>query len=214
VQLGEGNGGGKPRRASLLQGMKPDDVTLDVAVALLKLPRPLGLHPETGKVIEAGVGRFGPYVHHDTDYRSLAAGDDVLTVDLDRALELLSQPKIGRGARQPAEPLRELGPHPADGQPVILMAGRFGPYVKHGDINATLPRGTKPDTLTLDQAVALIAAKAARGPAVRPSRPTKRRRAPSAESDKTVSKKPKRGAKSKARTAAKTKAPTRKKTGK
>jgi DNA topoisomerase-1 len=190
VQLGEGNGGGKPRRASLLQGMKPDDVTLDVAVALLALPRPLGLHPETGKMIEAGVGRFGPYVRHDTDYRSLAAGDNVLTVDLDRALELLSQPKIGRGARQAAEPLRELGPHPADGQPVILMAGRFGPYVKHGDINATLPRGTRPDTLT------------------------KRKRARSTESDKTASKKPKRGAKSKARAATKTKATTRKRTDK
>ncbi len=168
VQLGEGDGnGGKPRRASLLEGMKPEDMTVEKAVQLLRLPRPLGLHPETGKVIEAGVGRFGPYVRHDKDFRSLDKQDNVLTIDLKRALQLLSQPKGARSARQPAEPLRQLGAHPVDGQPVTLMSGRYGPYVKHGDINATLPRGTNPASITLEQAVKLIAAKAAKGPAVK-----------------------------------------------
>ncbi|MCC7446130.1 MAG: type I DNA topoisomerase [Anaerolineae bacterium] len=171
VQLGEaGSSSGKPKRASLLQGMKPEAVTLDVALKLLSLPRPLGLHPDTGKVIEAGVGRFGPYVHHDSEFRSLAAGDDVLTIELERALELLRQPKGARGSRKPTVPLRELGAHPADGEPVTLMSGRYGPYVKHGSVNATLPRNVRPESITLDQAVALIAEKAAKAPAKKPAR--------------------------------------------
>ncbi len=168
VQLGEGDKDTKPRRASLLEGMKPEDITLEMAVELLRLPRPLGIHPETGKVIEAGVGRYGPFVHHGDEFRSLAPQDNVLTIDLDRALELLSQPKGGRSsARNAPEALRELGAHPNDAQSVVLMSGRYGPYVKHGDINATLPRGMKPEAVTLEQAVELIAKKAAAGPSTR-----------------------------------------------
>src|SRR5438105_12496859 len=111
--------------------MKPQDLMREVAVQLLILPRPLGLHPESGKLIEAGVGRFGPFIKHDTEYRSLTAQDNVLEVDLDRAVELLSQPKGGRGARSAPTPIRELGAHPADGLPITIMNGRFGPYVKH-----------------------------------------------------------------------------------
>ncbi|MEP7289700.1 MAG: DNA topoisomerase, partial [Chloroflexota bacterium] len=197
VQLGEADSaGGKPRRASLLKGMKPESVTLETAVELLRLPRPLGLHPETGKLIEAGVGRFGPFIHLDTEYRSLTSDDDVLTIDLARALELLSQPKERRNARTAAAPLRELGPHPADGKPMVLMSGRFGPYVKHGEINATLPRGLKPEALTMEQAITLIAEKAAKGPV------TKKRRT-AAKSTAATSKK------SAASTA--TKAPAKKK---
>jgi DNA topoisomerase-1 len=173
VQLGEADSnGGKPRRASLLKGMKPEDVALDIAVNLLRLPRPLGFHPESGKLIEAGVGRFGPFVRHDDEFRSLTDADHIFTVDLDRALELLSQPKAGRAQRAPAQPLRELGAHPEDGEPVTLMSGRFGPYVKHGSINATLPRNVKPEAVTLDQAIGLIAAKSAKGPTKK--RPTRR----------------------------------------
>ncbi len=171
VQLGEaGENGDKPRRASLLEGMKPENVTLDMAVALLKLPRALGFHPETGKVIEAGVGRYGPYVRHDKEFRSLAAGDDVLKVGLARALELLSQPKGQRGSRKPVEAIRDLGAHPVDGQPVTVMSGHYGPYVKHGSVNATLPRGIKPEAITMAQAVALIEAKAAKGPSPKRTR--------------------------------------------
>jgi DNA topoisomerase I len=168
VQQGEGE---KPRRASLLEGMKPEAVTLETALNLLRLPRPLGAHPESGKIIEAGIGRFGPYVRHEKDFRSLTAQDNVMTVSLDRALALLNQPK-GAGARKGPEALREIGTHPVDGQPIVLMNGRYGPYIKHGDVNAPFPRGTNPSELTLEQAVALVAARAAKGPSTRrkPSR--------------------------------------------
>ena len=113
--------------------------------------------------MRAGIGRYGPYVVHDGDFRSLEKTDDVHTVTLDRALELLSQPKGGRG-RTAAKPLRELGAHPHDGQPVNLLDGRYGPYVKYGKLNASLPKDMSPDDITLDQALELLAARAARGP--------------------------------------------------
>ncbi|MHB8626637.1 MAG: type I DNA topoisomerase [Aggregatilineales bacterium] len=155
----------KPKRASLLKGMQPETLTLDTALALLSLPRTLGNDPGTGEVVEAGAARLGPFVRRGKEYRSLAANDDVLTVGLDRALELLREPKFRGGARASAKPLRELGAHPTDGKPVVVMTGRFGPYVKHGAINATLPRSTSPEAVTLDQALELIAARAAASPA-------------------------------------------------
>ncbi len=166
VQLGEQTSEGhKPKRASLLKGMKPETVTLDIALDLLRLPRYLGNHPETGEAVEAGVGRLGPFVKHGKDYRSLTPSDHVLTVSFARALELFSQPKVTRGTRKPAEPLRELGAHPADGKPIVVLSGRYGPYVKHGSVNATLPKDTKPENLTLAQALELITARAAKAPA-------------------------------------------------
>jgi DNA topoisomerase-1 len=166
VQLGEGEGKQKPKRASLPKGVKPEDVTLDLAVGLLSLPRLLGAHPDTGNAVKAGLGRFGPFVVHakggaegKDDFRSLKAGDDVLHVTLERAVELLREPKGVRGQRAQATPLRVLGAHPADGEPVNLFDGRYGPYVKHGDLNASLPRGSDPQAFTLDEAVRLIAEK-------------------------------------------------------
>ncbi len=201
VQLGDADAnGGKPRRASLLKGMKPETLTLDEAVQLLKLPRPLGLHPETGQIIEAGVGRFGPFVRHDKDFRSLTPQDNVLTIDLKRALELLSQPKGTRGQRTPAAPLRQLGAHPADGQPVVLMSGQFGPYVKHGEVNATLPRTVKPESITLTQALVLIAEKAAKGPVKkRPVRKTAAKSVTKTTAEKPVKKTAKTSTKAKSR---------------
>ncbi len=164
VQLGERTEDGeKPRRASLSKGMSTDGVTLEIALRLLSLPRDLGPHPESGEPVRAGIGRYGPYVVHDGDFRSLEKTDDVYTVTLDRALELLSQPKGGR-RRTGAKPLRELGAHPHDGQPVNLLDGRYGPYVKWGKLNASLPKDMPPDDITLDQALELLAARAARGP--------------------------------------------------
>lgn len=163
VQLGEQTDGGeKPKRASLLKGMSTDDVTLEVALRLLSLPRDLGAHPDTGKPVRAGIGRYGPYVVHERDFRSLTAEDDVLTVQLPRALELLAQPKPGRKRKAPRA-LRELGPHPEDGEPVQLLDGRYGPYVRHGKVNASLPKNTSADDVTLAQALDLLAARAARG---------------------------------------------------
>jgi DNA topoisomerase I len=165
VQLGEGTDKKKPKRASIPKGTRLEDVTLDMAVRLLSLPRLLGTHPDSGRPVKAGLGRFGPYVVHDlgkgqADFRSLKAGDNVLTVPLDRALQLLAEPKATRGRRgAAATPLRELGAHPADGKPVQLFSGRYGPYVKHGDLNASLPRDADPQQFTLDQAVALLEAR-------------------------------------------------------
>jgi DNA topoisomerase-1 len=172
VQLGEAEEGSKakPKRASLPKGMNPADVKLDFALQLLSLPRTLGSHPETGKEIQANVGRFGPYVVHDGDFRSLAKTDDVYTVDLARALELISQPKGGRGQRAAIEPLRTIGAHPKDGEPVNLFEGRYGPYVKHGGVNASLPKGMGPDEITLEQAVTLLAEREAAAPAKKGAR--------------------------------------------
>jgi len=170
VQLGEqADDGEKPKRASLPKGMGTDEVTLDLALRLLSLPRDLGPHPDDGEPVRAGIGRYGPYVVHEGDFRSLEATDDVYTVDLHRALELLAQPKGGRRRSQPRA-LRDLGAHPNDGQPVQLLDGRYGPYVKHGKLNASLPKDMSPDDITMDQAVELLEARAARGPRPRGGR--------------------------------------------
>ena len=169
IQLGlESEDNKKPKRVSLPKGVDKDSVTMDMALGLLALPRLLGTHPETGAKIKAALGPFGPYVVHDQgkegkDYRSIKAPDDVLTISLERALELLAQPKTsGRGGRGKKEipPLRELGPHPEDGEPVNVYDGRYGPYVKHGKVNASLPKDATVEAFTLAQGLELLAAKA------------------------------------------------------
>lgn len=166
----------KPKRASLPKGMKPEDVTLDVAVGLLALPRLLGTHPKDGGRILAGQGRFGPYVVHELgkgakDYRSLKPPDHVLSVTLQRALELLALPKQTRG-RRTALPLKELGPHPVDQQPVAVYSGQYGPYVKHGSVSASIPKGHDPAGVTLAEAVELLEAKRRR-PLKRAAKPAR-----------------------------------------
>jgi DNA topoisomerase-1 len=158
VQLGRADPNdkaAKPRRASLPKGTRPDEMTLEKALSLLRLPRLLGVNPSNGQEVSVGVGRFGPFVRCGEEFRSLTAADDLYTISLDRALELLSQPKGGR-ARRGSEPLRELGAHPSDGAAVVLMAGPYGPYVRHEDVIAGLTEGMKPETITLAQAVALL----------------------------------------------------------
>ncbi|HSU13205.1 type I DNA topoisomerase [Longimicrobium sp.] len=161
VQLGEATEDEKkPKRASLPKGMNPAEVTLEMALRWLSLPRTLGKHPDDGEEVKAGIGRFGPFVVHGNDFRSLEKTDDVYTVAFERAIELLSKPKGGRGQRKAIEPLRTLGAHPANGEPVTLWEGRYGPYVKHGDVNASLPKGVSPDDFTLEAAVPLLAERA------------------------------------------------------
>jgi DNA topoisomerase I len=155
VQLGAAENGEKPKRASLPKGVDPETIDLDTARGLLSLPREVGVHPTSGQMIAAGIGRFGPYLKHGPTYVSLKEGDDVLTVGLNRAVTLIDE-KPKRGG---PEPLRTLGDHPEDGKPVAIYEGRYGPYVKHGRINATLPRTESPDQMTLEAAVALLAEK-------------------------------------------------------
>jgi len=157
VQLGEGADGEKPKRSSLPKGIAPADLDLDKALKLLALPREVGPHPEDGEIITAAIGRFGPYIKHGKIYRSIPKDDDVLTIGLNRAVSLLAEPRAQR--RGAPAPLKTLGNHPTDGAPVNLFSGRYGPYVKHGDINATVPSDISPDEITLQQAVDLIAAR-------------------------------------------------------
>jgi len=156
----------KPKRASLPKGVKPEELGLEDALGLLRLPRELGEHPDGGKV-QAGLGRFGPYVVHDKgkgekDYRSLKAEDEVLLIGLERAMELLAMPKKGRGGRTA---LKDLGTPAGADEAIQLFDGPYGLYVKQGKVNASLPEGTTAETITLEQAVELLAAKAATGKA-------------------------------------------------
>ncbi|MDJ0929879.1 type I DNA topoisomerase [Breoghania sp.] len=158
VQLGEEV---KPKRASLPKGWSAEAMDLEKALRLLSLPREVGLHPETGKPISAGIGRYGPFVLHDGTYANLDSVDEVFEIGINRAVDALAQKaaKGGHGRSTPAA-LKELGEHPDLGGPITVRDGCYGPYVNHGKINATLPRDMNPASVTMEQAVELIAAKA------------------------------------------------------
>jgi DNA topoisomerase I len=177
VQLGEAVDGEKPKRAGLPKGTAADEVDLDRALALLSLPREVGRHPEGGEPIIAAIGRFGPYVKHDKTYANLEAGDDVFNIGLNRAVTLIAEKraKPSRFRRFGADPGRALGAHPSKGGPIVAKNGRYGPYVSHDGVNATLPRDKTPETITLEEAAALIDARADRGPAPH-ARPRKAKR--------------------------------------
>ncbi len=155
VQLGEPEGKSKPKRASLPKGMAASEVDLARALALLALPREVGAHPENGEAISAGIGRYGPYVKHGAVYRSLEAGDDVLTIGLNRAVALLAD-----APARSATASRQLGEHPEDGKVVSQGKGRFGPYVRHGKLYASIPKDIEPENVTLEEAVKLLRAQA------------------------------------------------------
>jgi DNA topoisomerase-1 len=185
VQLGETPDKGdkkapKPPRASLPSTMTESTIALDDALKLLALPRVVGEHPDDRQPILASFGRFGPYIKHGDEFRSLESDDQVFTINLDAAVALLREPKRSR-RRQAAtrKVLRELK-HPGRDETIKLLEGRYGPYVTDGTTNASLPKGTSPDSLTPEQAVELIEARAASGPSKRRGRTT--RRAPAGRS--------------------------------
>ena len=167
LQLGEASkekDAEKPKRAGIPKGVSPDDVDLEKALGLLALPRDVGPHPEDGEMIVAGIGRFGPYVKHGKVYASLEDGDEVMTVGLNRAVTLIAEKKLKPGrSRFGADPGKPLGDHPDKGGPIVVKKGRYGPYVSHDGVNATLPNDITPETVTLEQAVSLIDARAAMG---------------------------------------------------
>ena len=154
----------KPKRASLPKGRTPENMDLATALRLLSLPRELGPHPETGEPVSASIGRFGPYVKHGDEFRSIGPGDDVYTIDLARAVELLKEPKQTRRRQAAKTVLRELGTREDTNAPVRLYEGRYGPYVSDGATNASLPKGTDPASIGLGEAVELLKARAAAGP--------------------------------------------------
>jgi len=161
----------KPKRASLPKGWAVDEMDIEKALKLLNLPRHVGDHPEDGEPVEAAIGRYGPYVSYKAKdaakplYANLPEVDEVWTIGMNRAVELLAAKAAGRGGRgaAAAAPLKELGEHPEHGGPVNVMSGRYGPYVKWDKVNATLPKDVDPEALTMEQAVELIAEKAAKG---------------------------------------------------
>jgi DNA topoisomerase I len=174
VQLGEGD---KPKRSGLPKGTDKSDVDLEMAIKLLSLPREVGLHPEDGKKISANFGRFGPYVAHDGIYASLPSPEDVFEIGLNHAVTLLAEKKAKGPGRRGAQTLKDLGAAP-DGKPIKVLKGKFGPYVSDGETNATLHEGMEPDSVTMEQALALIAERAAKGgkkkkPAKAASKPAK-----------------------------------------
>jgi DNA topoisomerase-1 len=169
----------KPKRTSLPRGLNPNELNLDTALKLLSLPREIGAHPETGEMITAGIGRFGPYLKMGSTFKSIPKDDDVLSIGMNRAVTLMAEAK----AKAPKS-LREMGVHPDDDKQIVVMSGRYGPYLKHNKTMANLPKGTKPEELTLAQAIELINAKAAKG-----KKPAKGKKADSGEEKPTPKKK-------------------------
>ncbi|MGI9402698.1 MAG: type I DNA topoisomerase [Rhizobiaceae bacterium] len=161
VQRGEGK---EAKRGSIPKGWDPNEIDFEKAMKLLSLPREVGMHPESGKPISAGIGRYGPFVLHDGSYANLDSVDEVFTVGLNRAVDAIANKAAkGGGRRNAATALKELGSHPTLGGPVTVKDGRYGPYVNHAKINATLPKDKDPQSVTMDEAVEMIAAKAAAG---------------------------------------------------
>ena len=164
IQRGDGK---EAKRASLPKGWTVDNTDHEKALALLSLPRDIGAHPETGKMIAAGIGRYGPYLTHDGVYANIESAEDVFSIGLNRAVSVIAEKVAkgpGRGRTGTPAALKTLGAHPADGQPITVRDGKYGPYVNHGKTNATLPKGKDPQSVTLEEAVEFITAKAGKSP--------------------------------------------------
>ncbi|RWP59611.1 type I DNA topoisomerase [Mesorhizobium sp.] len=163
VQRGDGK---EAKRSSLPKGWTVDSIDHEKALALLSLPRDVGKHPESGKMISAGLGRYGPFVLHDGTYANLDNIEDVFSIGLNRAVSVIAEKQLkGPGGRNggTAAALKELGEHPAGGGKIVVRDGKYGPYVNFGKVNATLPKGKDPHSVTIEDAVALIAEKEAKG---------------------------------------------------
>ncbi|MEC8781917.1 MAG: type I DNA topoisomerase [Planctomycetota bacterium] len=188
VQLGLADEGEKPKNAGLLKGMSVEDITLEVALKLLSLPRQVGEHPDSKEVIEAFNGRYGPYIKCGSETRSLPDDVSPLDVQLEQALFLLSQPKR-RGRSAPKEPIKTFESSPITEQPIRLLEGRYGPYVTDGETNASLPKGTETETVTFEQALQLLAERAAKGPSRKKKKTKKKATKKKAAKKKSAKKK-------------------------
>jgi len=196
LQLGEAVEGEKPTRASIPKGTNPATIELDQALKLLSLPREVGIHPETQTAVTANFGRFGPYIVHDKVYVNLKDPEEVYTIGLNRAVDLLAE-KRAKGPSNRARPgaLKNLGPHPDGDGNVEIFSGRYGAYVKHGKTNATIPSDKKPEDLTLEEALALIAEREAKSPSKKaapkkavPKKAAAKKKAPAKKAAKKVAK--------------------------
>ncbi len=210
IQRGDGK---DAKRSSLPKGWKPEDIDYEKAMALISLPRDIGKHPETGKMISSGIGRYGPFLLHDGGYANLETVEDVFSVGLNRAVTVIAEKAAkgpgGRGRGTPAA-LKELGEHPVGGGAITVRDGKYGPYVNWGKVNATLPKGKDPQAITVEEAVELITAKAGKAPA--PKGKAKPKAAAAERKATKTAAKPKAAAKTKAAAkpkAAKAKAPAK-----
>ncbi|MEO1207388.1 MAG: type I DNA topoisomerase [Pseudomonadota bacterium] len=186
LQIGEGSKDEKPKRSSIPKGIDAGNVDLEYALKLLSLPREVGVHPETGKTITAGLGRYGPFVLHDGTYANVESIEDVFTIGINRAVTVIAEKLAGGGkgrfGRPKATVLKDLGEHPDGGGKMEVLEGRYGPYVSHNKINATIPKGKEPTDVTVEEAVALLAERAAKGGKKKPAK--------KAAAKKTAAKKP------------------------
>jgi DNA topoisomerase I len=187
VQRGDGK---EAKRGSLPKGWTIESIDHEKALALLSLPRDIGQHPESGKMISASIGRYGPYILHDGTYANIENVDEVFSIGLNRAVAVIAD-KIakgpGRGRNGTPAALKALGEHPDDKQPVTVRDGKYGPYVNHGKTNATLPKGKDPQSVTLEEALVLIAEREAKAPTKKPAR---KAAAPKSAAPKAATKKP------------------------
>ena len=209
LQLGEGEGDEKPKRASIPKGVDAATIDFEKAMQLLSLPREVGIHPETGTPILAGLGRYGPFVQHDGTYANLDSVEDVFTVGLNRAVTLLAEKRAGKGGRfgraAAKTVLKDLGEHPGGGGKIQVLDGKYGPYVSHDKVNATIPKGTDPTSITIDDAIRLLQERIAKGGG---KRKPARKAAAKPKAEKKAADGEAKPAKPKARkTAAKAKAP-------
>ncbi|GHD09042.1 type I DNA topoisomerase [Tianweitania populi] len=188
VQRGDGK---EAKRSSLPKGWTPDSIDHEKALALLALPRDVGQHPESGKMISAGLGRYGPFLLHDGKYANLETIEDVFSVGINRAVSVIAEKAAKGGGRERGTPaaLKDLGEHPDGGGAITVREGRYGPYVNFGKVNATLPKGKDPASVTVEEAVALIAAKGGAAPAARKKAPARKAAAPAAAKKATTTKK-------------------------
>lgn len=190
LQLGEAvEKGDKPKRGPVPKGMPPEAIDLERALQLLSLPRPVGTHPETGKLIEAAIGPYGPYLRHDGKYANLTSTDEVFTIGLNHAVSVIADAK-NKPQRRGNQALKELGVHPLDEAPLSVMNGRFGPYIKWNKVFATIPKSYDPQTISLEEAIELVNAKAARGPSVRKTKAGAKKASEKPAAKKAAAKKP------------------------
>jgi DNA topoisomerase-1 len=185
LQLGEAEKGGpKPKRTSLPKGLEPDAVDHELAIKLIALPRIVGNHPETGSPITAAIGRYGPFVEHEKKYANLPDWREVLDIGINRAVTVIAEAKT-RGGRAAPKALKDLGEHPDEGGEIKVFDGRYGPYVKHGKINATIPKDVDPQSISIEEAVRLIAERAAKAGTKKKKAPAKKKPAAKSKAKKS-----------------------------
>ena len=194
LQLGEAESKeDKPKRSSIPKGINPADVDLETALKLLRLPREVGMHPETNTMIEANLGKFGPYIKHDGTYANVESIDDVFNIGVNRAVTILAEKRAGGGKgrfqRKAAEVLKDFGEHPRDGGQMRILSGKYGPYVSHNGVNATVPKAKDPANLTAEEAMALLDERIASGGGKKTGRKAPAKKAPAKAAKKPAAKK-------------------------